>query len=935
MPLLSLWSPRLSSFGASRIRERKMCWRLCLLLLVAALLPHHVVAQSTSDESESTARHDRAAAHRIVEEVVTIGTRNRARAALDTPVPVDFFDAETIDSVNSSDLLDMIAQVVPSFFLRRFPIADGAAFIRPTALRGLDSHHTLVLVNGKRQHRSALVGLFAFGPHGADISSIPSGAIASMEVLRDGAAAQYGSDAIAGVINFNLKNADSGIDFSARYGGYTEGDGEELKLEANSGFSLGRSGFLFVSAQYAAAEPTSRSQAYNLAIGGSGLTPQQAIHSQRLIDGVSYFGPDAHTYTYSPAGELLQVLPGSDGVPDDLDRRYAENFQRIGGGRKFNSPAQIWGQPEREQWMGLFNAELPLSSDSALYAFGNYSRRDQTGGFFYRRPGVTQLLPVRLADGSIYDPRAAIYPSGFTPQFSGKVSDTRLVAGIRGQLNIPLSYDLSASYGKNKIAYSIANTMNPSLGPETPTSFRPGDLTNDEIAANADFLFEFGGASGVHKHLAFGLEYRREGYKIGEGGEASYTLGPFARPDPFNFEITQQEADADPTDAFTTVQCRIPGLEAIGSLCPVGDPINNALAVGSNGFPGYPPAFASDYDRVSYAAYLEYEVELGDKWLTDIALRYEDFEDFGSVGIGKLATAYSLTDEVNLRGSAGTGFRAPTPGQISTTNVSTRINAQGFPVAQGVFPSHHPASGLFGGQPLEPEDAVSFTLGAAVRLDVGLNLTIDYYHIELSDRIVLSSVFELDDQDRTKLQSLGVAGATDIAELRFFTNDVETRTSGVDLVASYELDSRIGSTAFSAAINHNRTEVLERGAFVDIETQYDLEHALPNMRATLSVNHLWNALELLARVRYYGERRNAAGGDLKDIQQFDPEAMFDVQGAWYFGKGVRLKLGVENLFDNYPQAARFEACCGAIYRRDSIVPWQGRLIYTQLQAQLP
>ena len=196
------------------------------------VVPYTLAAQTSSEDEHL---HDHSAAHRIIEEIVTIGTRHRSRAAVDTPVPVDFFDAEVIESVNSSDLLDVIAQVVPSFFLRRFPIADGASFIRPTALRGLDSHHTLVLINGKRLHRSALVGLFGFGPHGADISSLPSGSIASMEVLRDGAAALYGSDAIAGVINFNLKNSDSGANFSARYGGYTEGDGQELRLEGGSG----------------------------------------------------------------------------------------------------------------------------------------------------------------------------------------------------------------------------------------------------------------------------------------------------------------------------------------------------------------------------------------------------------------------------------------------------------------------------------------------------------------------------------------------------------------------------------------------------------------------------------------------------------------------------------------------------------------------------
>ena len=896
------------------------------LFLAFFCLPMQATSESPS------ARDDRA--DLIIEEIVSIGTRRRSRAAQDTPVPVDFFNADALESVNSSDLLDVISKIVPSFFLERHAIADGAAFIRPGSLRGLDSHHVLVLVNGKRRHRGALVRLSAFGPHGADMSGLPSGAIASMEILRDGAAALYGSDAIAGVINFNLKDGASGFEASARYGGYEEGDGEELRLEASSGFTLGRQGFLHVSAQYGEAAPTSRSQAYNLAIGQSGLRPIEAAESDLVLAGVNYYGPDAFTYTYGENGEILQVLPQSDGVPDDLDRRFAENYHRIGGDREFDRPAQIWGQPEREQWMAAFNAELPVDRSVALYAFGGYSQRDQTGGFFYRRPGVTQLFPVRLADGIIYDPRTSLYPSGFTPQFSGRVIDASLVVGVDGELENSLIFDLSASYGRNKIAYHIANTLNPSMGPETPTSFRPGDLTNDELALNADFTLELGETGGRHKHVAFGLEYRMEGYEIGEGGEASYFLGPFARKDPFNFEITQDEVDADPDDELLQVECRIPGMEVVGALCTRGDPIHNALAVGSNGFPGYPPAFASDYERTSSAAYAEVEVDVTDNLLVNLALRYEDFEDFGNVGIGKLAAKYALSESVNLRGSIGTGFRAPTPGQISTTNVSTRINTQGFPVAQGVFPADHAASGLFGGQPLDAEDSWSMTLGAAVSLQSGLNLTFDYYRIELTDRIVLSSVFVLDDHDRGALQNLQVVGATDIAELRFFTNDVDTRTSGIDLVVSYEFESRFGLTDLRAAINHNRTEVLKRGSFVDRETEFDIENSLPVARGNLTATQTWESFEFMLRARYYGKHRNAATQSLEEIQRFDAEIMFDAQLSWYFGRGYRLRIGAENLFDNYPQPAQYEVCCGAIYPRESIVPWQGRMVYAQVLAQI-
>ena len=871
---------------------------------------------------------------RIIEEIVTVGTRLRARAATQTTVPVDFFPAEAVESVNSSDLLDVIGTLVPSFSLERHAIADGGSFIRPNSLRGLDAHHTLVLVNGSRRHRGSLVRLGGFGSHGADLSSLPAFAIGSMEVLRDGAAALYGSDAIAGVINLNLKDADDGFEVATRYGGYEQGDGEELRLDAGAGFELGSGGFLYVSASLASVEPTNRSEAYDLAIGSSGITPFQATQSQRSVDGVRYFGPDAFSYQYDDDGEIIQVLPWSDGVPDDLDRRFAENYHNIGGARRFDWPAQIWGQPEREQWMLSVNAEWPLESGADLYGFGGYASRDSTVGFYYRRPGVSQLLPVRLADGSIYDPRTSLYPSGFTPQFSGRVVDASLVAGVRRDFSGGLGMDLSASFGRNKIAYRIANTLNPSLGPATPTRFRPGDLTSSEMAVNADFTLALDGASDWDRHLAFGIEYRIEGYEIGEGGEASYALGPFARRDPFNLEITWQEARADPDDGFVVAECRIPGFEVLGGLCPEGDPIHNALAVGSNGFPGYPPAFASDYERASHAAYAELETGMGNRLLMNLAVRYENFEDFGEVGIGKVAMRWSMNDAISLRGSAGTGFRAPTPGQISTSNVSTRISSQGVPVAQGIFPADHPASGLFGAEPLDAEDAWSVTFGLAADFAGGLSFTIDYYRIELEDRIVLSSVFALGDEDRRALAGLGVVGASDIAELRFFTNDVNTRTSGLDLVASYALDSRLGHTAFRAGINQNRTEILDRGRFVGLETTFDLENAAPELRGNLTVTHTWRMFELMLRARHYGQQRNAATASLEQIQRFPAETMFDAVLSVELSERFSLRLGAENLLDAYPQPARYETCCGLIYHLGSIVPWQGRMVYAGVRLRL-
>ena len=867
-----------------------------------------------------------------VEEVVVVGTRAAPRTAVESAVPVDVFDAEDIASVNSSDLLEVVKTIVPSFYVDRAPAADGASFIRPTKLRGLDSHHALVLVDGKRRHRGAVLRLGSFGPHGVDIGGLPAIAIESVEVLRDGAAAQYGSDAIAGVMNFRLRSASEGRHVRVRFGGYGQGDGEEATVEANAGFALGNGGFLNLSAQISEAAATSRSEPYDLPVAGSGQTPLEATRNRREIDGVAYYGPDAYTYTYAADGSVLQVLPGSDGVPDDRDTRYADNYHRIGGDRPFAGPAQIWGAPARGQALLVAHAALPLAPRATLYGFATFAAKDQSSGFFYRRAGVRQLLPLRLADGAIYDPRERLFPSGFTPQFHGAVRDYAFHGGVRGELKAGLAYDLSATYGESTIRYRIENTLNPSLGPDTPTSFRPGDLANDEFALNADFAWP-GLALGQRQgHLAFGLEYRDEGYRVVEGEPSSYAIGPFARPDPFDLETTQAEVDADPADDLTMLECRVPGFEALGALCPEGDPVNNVVPIGSNGFPGYPPAFASDVNRRSHAAYVDLELEASARWLANVALRYERFEDFGRVLIGKLASRFRLTDTVNLRGAFGTGFRAPTPGQISTTNVSTRIGADGAPLAEGLFPATHPASALFGAQPLDAETSRSFSIGVAAQWD-RLALTLDHYRIDLDDRITLSSPFLVGAAERANLLALGLPGASDIARVRFFVNDVRTRTQGVDVVANWRFSGALRRATLAAAVNFNRTKMRDQGRFLFAESKHDIENGLPAARGVVTARHAWDRFDLMVRLRWFGGYRNAKTALLEDIQEFGPEALVDVEAAWPLGARYRMKLGVENAFDDYPDPAAYETCCGMVYRRDSIVPWQGALYYLQVGAR--
>ena len=921
-----------SFFGESivvEISRSSSQTRFTLSLICTALLYSlSINAQDgTSDTSKgSNVINDSEPA---IEELVTIGTRRESQTLADSVVPVDLYVSEQIESVNSSDLIEVISTLVPSFSVRRQPISDGASFVRPTHMRNLESHHSLVLLANKRRHRSAFMLVGGYGSQGADIGTIPSIAIESVEILRDGAAAQYGSDAIAGVINFRLREDDSGVTFRARYGEYKAGDGQEYTIEGNLGRTLTDNGFINLSFQLSNADATSRSRPYDISIAGTGTLPHEAVFNELTIDRVTYYGPDAFTYTYSDSGIPLQVLRGPDGIPDDRDRRYADNFDNIGASRPFARPEQIWGQPNRQQAIFAVNTGIELNDSKELYGFSTFAKKDQTGGFFYRRAGISTFLPVRLAGGSIYNARRDLYPAGFTPQFTGDIGDFAVYAGLRERDFDAWDYDVSVGYGQSEVQYKLENTLNPSMDPATPTDFHPGNLVNSEMALNLDAVREFETGMSSPLHLGIGLEYRNETYHIEAGDPASYQVGPFAFADPFNFEITQVEVDANLTDALTEIECRIPGFEVRGSLCPIGDPIHNTLPIGSNGFPGYSPIWATDYDQFSYAGYVDVEADFREEWRINGALRFENFEDFGSVLIWKLASRFSPSASTNIRGSLGTGFRAPTAGQLSTINVSTRISAEGVPIAVGLFPASHPGSQLFGSVPLDAEYSSNVTMGLTTTLFNKVDIAIDYYNIDLEDRIILSSRFQVTPEQTARLLDLNVPGATEIGLVSFFTNDVDTRTRGVDLVANWSRTSGLGRSSFQANMNLNDTKITNRGNYVGAEGEFDIENGVPNNRLTLSLNHTYHNVDFLVRVRRYGEYENASNSSLAEIQSFQSEIMVDLAATFNFVDGYQWRFGVENAFDNFPDRGKFETCCGRIYRSDSIMSWQGALYYFQ------
>jgi iron complex outermembrane receptor protein len=399
--------------------------------------------------------------------IIVTGTRASNRTQFDTLAPVDVFSREDIAAVASSDLNDVLAQLVPSYVVQRLPMADGQVFVRPATLRGLSPDQTLVLVNGRRFHRSALLG--ARGAQAPDLAQIPTSAIKRIEVLRDGASAQYGSDAIAGVINIILDDSLGG-ELTAQHSQYSEGDGKANELHAKYGFMLGEHARIALFAEAAQSDPTSRTR-------------------QR---------PDAIAF---------QAAHPTLSVPN---------------------PVQRWGQPELESQHLGYNATLGLGNDLEAYSYGLFAHSDGTSDFNWRNPdtGTTVYKLTTIFPG--WDVRS-IYPVGFSPQYTNKQNDMQLLAGLRGRMSEALGWDVSASYGRNAIDYGLHNSINASLGPASPTSFYLGRLTQEEKLVNASFNYEWR-VAGLSQpvNLAVGAEYRNETYSVKAGDPASYAVGPGA-----------------------------------------------------------------------------------------------------------------------------------------------------------------------------------------------------------------------------------------------------------------------------------------------------------------------------------------------------------------------------------------------------------------------
>lgn len=804
------------------------------------------------------------AADDSLEEIVVTGTRKEGLSPTETLSPVDLISGAAVAQQPSFDLTASLTRISPSLNTQRFPIADGTALIRPVTLRNLSPDHTLVLMNGVRRHRSALVnlqlaplGTVNQGSQAVDWAAFPSAAIKRVEILRDGASAQYGSDAIAGVVNVILNDASEGFSVQGQYGGYYEGDGDRYSVSANLGLPLTDHGFVNLTGEYSASEITWRGQAR----------------------------PDA-----AAIGDIV----GKELVP----------LRGLG---------QRWGDPDVEAFKLLVNAGVDVGESMQVYGFASYMDNTTESDFFYRRPVLANpadqlglsardtlqrdligggpdgdqpdglpdpadpalvaaivgaglnpadYLVPSTSSASGYVLRNPIYtefPGGYNPKFGADLTDLALVLGIRGDIGPHLTWDLNGRFAQNEVDYRIAGTINPSLGRLSPLSFRPGSLTQEESGLNLDFVKSFENSP---LNVAFGAEWRNETYKIDAGDPASIEAGPTAA----------------------------------------------IFGVGSDGFQGFPRESAGDFESDSYAAYLDVETDLTDRLSGAVAFRFEDFDQFDdSTFDWKVSGRYELTESVAIRATVNTGFRTPSPGQVNTLNVTTTSDTSGNLIPSGTYPVSNPVAVALGAVPLEAETSTSYTVGLVWNVSPDTSFTVDYYNIDIEDRLALLSL-TVGPAEVAKLIAAGIPNAALLASsnVNYFVNGFDSKVEGIDVALASRFNVAGGELLADLRYNHNEQEVSNVAAgTINASRVYDLENQLPNDRAVLTLDFSSGGMfGGLMRVNYYGDWSTTGGlfspGDASDRYGYDGAAIVDVEARLQFGEHYTVAIGGENVFDTMP-----------------------------------
>ncbi|MXZ59057.1 MAG: TonB-dependent receptor [Rhodothermaceae bacterium] len=805
-----------------------------------------------------------------IEGLVVVGTRRLPRLVTDSAVPIDVISPRDLQSTASTDIDDILRSQIPSYNVQRHEIDGSTTFVRPPTLRGLSPDNTILLVNGKRRHRSGSVALFGsaliLGSQGPDMNMIPAIAMKQFEVLRDGASAQYGADAVAGVFNLQLRDANHGVSVRSRVGQYHQGDGRYISIAANAGFPLTEQGFVNVSLEYRDMEPTNRS----------------------------------------------------------VDR--ADALALMSKGFPVARTAQVWGNPDIDDAItGFFNAGLDLSESIHLYAFGGYGRRSGNGSYYLRAPGgsTARANVFRFGSGDSatraiadLDPNDGIdcqtlndlpsldsdfnavqsfianyrgtcylfnedYPGGFTPRFGADMSDLSAVAGIRGDSPSGFRWDVSAGMGRSLMDYFIRNTVNASLGPNQPSEFRQRDFLQEEYSVNLDVSYPVNLES-FHSplNIAGGVQWRTEIFETKAGDTNSYSIGPFK---------------------------------------------DQGFSVGSNGDQGIPPEYAGRWERPNYAAYIDLEADVIRTLQIGIAGRYENFyQDFGTTLTGKVAALWRATPILSFRGSVSTGVRAPTPGQANLQNIQTNFDSKGGLIDAGQIPSYHPIAEALGGEPLTEESAVNLALGTILRISPDLVLTADLFSITLRDRIALTGSIPLNDELATVLRESGqLAGFETPREVKFFSNDFDTRQFGIDVLLSYDKEhSSDRATIASIAYNWTRPELLKfsdpttinsflgkpltestQVSILSPRRRIEMEHVNPRHRIVAMGRQIMGPYHGMVRLHYYSSWKaclffsfSCTIGGQDALRTYDGSWIVDAEVGYRISDRYTAAFGVNNIF---------------------------------------
>ena len=826
-----------------------------------------------------------------LDEVIIVGSRSEGRTKLNSAVPVDIINvAKLMEEVPQTNINQILNYVAPSFSSNTQTISDGTDHIDPASLRGLGPDQVLVLVNGKRRHTSSLVnvnGTFGRGNVGTDLNAIPAAAIERIEILRDGAAAQYGSDAIAGVINLILKDDYNRFTASVGTGAYFSSeipdadkspDGESVNLNVNYGAALGnKGGFVNLTGFFDQRGRTNRMKEW---------------------EGSIYSGFNNPDYTGDPSDDITE---------SELQRR----------GQKRSDFNMNVGQSELRNAGMFLNAELPVGDLGVIYAFGGLNYRNGQATGFYRLPNQERTV-------------TDIYPNGFLPEINSNITDQSLAFGLRNKIG-NWDVDFSNSYGSNSFGYFITNTNNASLESASATSYDAGGFKFTQNTSNVDVSQHYADVM-AGMNLAFGAEYRFENYEITAGEEGSYT----------NYGLASW--------LYTSGGDSILVQDGKGPVNTVFGPNGAARPGGSQVFPGFRPDNELSRYRSSIAAYVDVEMEITEAFLLGVAGRFENYSDFGSTINGKLAARYKITDDWSVRGAGSTGFRAPSLHQIYFNSTST-LFVDGIPTETGTFSNDSRPAQLLGIDPLKEETSTSVSLGVTGRIpDANLTLTVDGYIVDIKDRVVLTGSFTGDSSPDASPEDQEIArllAEANAAAANFFANAIDTKTSGIDVVITHQ--ARFGSssrlnTSLSGTfartelgmVNTNDILAGKEDTYFDRTSQIYLENAVPNTKVNLTFDYSVSKFHFMLRGVYFGEVQEATN-NVENEQTFGAKVVADLSVGYEMSKKANITIGASNLFDTYPDMniAANQSDGRFLYsRRSQQFGFNGRYLFARLAFKL-